>query len=81
LSWELLTSFPPQIARPARILKGDEVMDEKEFYDGQRPADEGGRFWAQHKEEDNKGCGCALVVLALLVLAIAGIIWLVTGTK
>jgi len=63
-------------------------MDENEFYgDGkQRPANEGGRFRAEYydrrlKSENTKGCGCALVVLVAIAALIAGVVWLVTGTK
>lgn len=61
-------------------------MDEKEFNGEQRPMDEAACFRKDYysqrlKKEESSGCGCALIVLVLLALAIAGIIWLVTGTK
>ncbi len=66
-------------------------MDENEFYgkDKQTPAgarpiplrelmddDEN----VDDKDESSFGCGCLLLVLVVLLAAIVGVIWLVTGS-
>lgn len=85
MPWEL--GCPPtRLHGRQGYYREAKMTPEDRFYGNgsQRPANEGGRFFREPGEQQKEGCWASVttfVLVVILLVAIGGCVWLMTGAK